>query len=114
MTREDAIKNITTYLYAEFENIPKQVIEAMQIAVKSLGNDINVGGKLEKTEKYNRMIEAFECDFSLIEQGEKSFTELDKLMKDNRYSLAEDMDLMQELSYLLRHGKAEIWLKEGE
>lgn len=106
MTREEAIK------YIEQHNHIDDVVKDM--CIEALGNDTNVGGKLEKTEKFNRMIEAFECDFALIEQGEKSFAELDKLMKDNRYSLAEHMDLMQELSYLIRHGKAEIWLKEGE
>lgn len=68
----------------------------------------------QKTTKFDRMIEAFECDFSLIQQGEKRFAELDELMKDKRYSLAEHMDLMRELSYLIRHGKAEIYVKEGE
>lgn len=45
MTREEAIKNIKTYLYSEFENIPKQVIESLEMAIKELGNDTNVGSK---------------------------------------------------------------------
>lgn len=69
---------------------------------------------MKKTEKYNRMIEAFECDFALIENGKKTFAELDRMVEDSRCSLSEHMCLMQELSYLIRHGKAEIRVKEGE
>ena len=63
---------------------------------------------MSKIDKFNRMIESFECDFSLIKEGEKTFSELDEKIKDSRYSLAEDMELMQELSTMLRHGQAEI------
>jgi hypothetical protein len=63
---------------------------------------------MSKTDKFNRMIEAFECDFSLIQEGKKTFAELDKAMKDSRFSLAKDMELMQELSTMLRYGQAEI------
>lgn len=65
-----------------------------------------------KTDKFNRMIEAFECDFSLIKEGKRTFASLDKVMKDSRYSLSEDMELMQELSTMLRYGQAEIHLTE--
>lgn len=65
----------------------------------------------KKTEKFNRMIEAFECDFALIENGEKTFSELDEFVEDSRYSLCEHMCLMQEFSYMLRHGKAKIYIK---
>jgi hypothetical protein len=63
-----------------------------------------------KTDKFNRMIEKFECDFSLIKEGKRKFSSLDIKMKDFRYSLSEDMELMQELSTMLRYGQAEIHL----
>ena len=66
-----------------------------------------------KTDKFNRMIEAFECDFSLIKEGKRTFASLDKQMKDSRCSLSEDMELMQELSTMLRYGQAEIHLIEN-
>ena len=69
---------------------------------------------MAKTDKFNKMIEAFECDFSLIEEGEKTFAELDKTMKDSKYSLAEDMKLMQELSTMLRYGQAEIHIVDEQ
>lgn len=65
-----------------------------------------------KTDKFDKMIEAFECDFSLIREGKKTFSELDKIVNDSRYSLTEDMELMQELSTMLRYGQAEIHLIE--
>ena len=40
MTREEAIKNITTYLYAEFENVPKKVIEALEMAIADMEKQI--------------------------------------------------------------------------
>ena len=109
MTREEAIqiiKNLPIYrMESEYER-ESDLMKALKMAIESL--------ETKKTTKFDRMIEAFECDFSLIQQGEKRFAELDELMKDKRYSLAEHMDLMQELSYLIRHGKAEIYVKEGE
>lgn len=111
MTREEAI-NWLKLLSLPLYNNDKRVV-AIQIAIEALDKQI----QWEKTDRFNRMIEAFECDFSLIQQGEKTFAQLDenlKVEKVNVNSLRKDMDLMQELSYLIRHGKAEIWLKEGE
>ena len=109
MKREEAIEIIKTMPIYRMEMMyggNSDLMKALVMACEAL--------EMQKTEKYNRMIEAFECDFALIEQGEKSFAELDRLRKDERCSLAEHMGLMQELSYLLRHGKAEICLRGKE
>lgn len=87
------------------------IFEKVTVGEETVFDIIERLTKYEKTEKYNRMIEAFECDFALIEQGKMTFAELDRLLKDKSYSLVTDMDLMQELSYLLRHGKAEIYVR---
>ena len=65
-----------------------------------------------KTDKFNNMIEAFECDFNLAVQGDHTLSELDKQIKEGDLKLLHDIDLLNELSYLLRHGKAEIHLVE--
>lgn len=65
-----------------------------------------------KTDKYNDMLEAFECDFTLALEGEKSLAELDELIQDKDDQLIEDIELLKELSFLLRNGKAEIHLVE--
>ena len=36
MTREEAIKQLITWVYADFENMPKQVLEALNIALAAL------------------------------------------------------------------------------
>ena len=66
-----------------------------------------------KTEKYNRMLEAFESDFKLAEQGDGTLAELDSRIKAVDYNLLYHISLLKELSYLLQHGKAEIYLLEG-
>ena len=67
---------------------------------------------MAKTDKFNRMIEAFECDFVLAKEGKYSISELENkvIFKDEK--LMADIDLLEELSYLLRYGKAEIHLIE--
>lgn len=36
MTREEAVKHLTTWIYTDFENMPKQVLEALNIALAAL------------------------------------------------------------------------------
>ena len=113
MTREEAIKMITNLPVYRAELIyggNSDLAKALGMAIADMEKQI----QWEKTERFNRMIEAFECDFALIEQGEKTFAELDGLLKDKRHFIAPDMALMQELSYLLRHGKAEIRVMSEE
>lgn len=114
MTREDAIKEIIEEVCIGCYGSDEPKGRCSECGFKIAIADIEKQIQWQKTERFNRMIEAFECDFSLIEQGYGMFAELDKKMKDKRYALAEDMDLMQELSYLLRHGKAEIYVRSEE
>ena len=67
---------------------------------------------MAKTDKFNLMIEAFECDFSLAKDGSHSLSELEKKIKSNDEKIMKDIDLLEELSWLLRNGKAEIHLIE--
>lgn len=64
-----------------------------------------------KTTRYNGAIEAFECDFNLIVDEKRTFADLDETFTNNPRLYA-DMNLLCELSYLLRNGKAEIVLIE--
>ena len=59
---------------------------------------------MKVTKRYNKMIEAFECDMALARNEEKSISELD--FKDPQ--LLNDIELLESLSYGLRHGNLEI------
>lgn len=65
-----------------------------------------------KTDKYNKMISAFQCDFSLARDGEHKLLELDEKLKTPMWNreLINDIDLLEELEWKLRTGKAEIHL----
>lgn len=60
------------------------------------------------TEKYIHMIEAFECDFSLAIDKDSNF-DLEELQQQinekSNYILLRDIELLQELSFNLRHRK---------
>ena len=62
------------------------------------------------THKFNDMIEAFECDFNLALEGDHALSELEKQIKVGDRKLLHDISLLRELSFLLRHGMAEIHL----
>ena len=36
MTREEAIKHLTAWIYTDFDNMPKQVLEALNVALTAL------------------------------------------------------------------------------
>lgn len=59
---------------------------------------------MKEIKKYNKMIEAFECDMTLARNGEKDISELD--FKDPQ--LLNDIELLESLSYGLRYGNLEI------
>ena len=66
-----------------------------------------------KTDKFTDMIEAFECDFLLVKDGRKEILpRLQELIDDRDERIMKDIDLLAELSWLLRNGQAEIILKE--
>lgn len=67
---------------------------------------------MPKTTKFNNMISAFQCDFSLAKDGIHKLSELDKKIEQKDSSLLKDIDLLEELEWLLRNGKAEIHIVE--
>lgn len=75
-----------------------------------------IGKIYTKTDKFNSMIEGFESDFNLAVKGFSDLSALDEIINDKddprHERLLADIDLLAELSYLLRYGKAEIHLIE--
>lgn len=65
-----------------------------------------------KTDKFNNMIEVFACDFDLAIQNVHPLTKLQKEIENGNEFLLKDIDLLCELDYMLRHGKAEIHIVE--
>lgn len=59
---------------------------------------------MKEIKKYNKMIEAFECDMTLARDGEKDISELD--FRDP--NLLHDIDLLADLSCELRYNKLKI------
>ena len=64
----------------------------------------------DETEKYKYMIQAFGADFDLATKGECNLADLDVKEKE----LAKDIQLLNELSFLLRYGKARILVTEED
>ena len=63
-----------------------------------------------KTDKFTNMLEAFECDLRLAKDDRRSLSEFDKPLQDKDSKISKDLELLEELSFLLRNGKAEIHL----
>lgn len=63
-----------------------------------------------KTDKYTNMIEAFECDLRLAKDGRNSLSNFDADLQKDDSKISKDLELLEELSFLLRNGKAEISL----
>lgn len=68
--------------------------------------------QLTPTTKFNQMIEAFECDFELAKEDKHTLEELQNKIRAEDKKLLDDIDLLLELSFLLRYGKACICLIE--
>ena len=72
----------------------------------------------KNTNKYNNMISAFQCDFACARDANFRLSELDTAIinkDDPRHKeITRDIDLLEELEFLLRYGKAKIMVKEGE
>lgn len=64
----------------------------------------------DKTDKYVNMIEAFECDFSLAKENNTHYqiSKLQAMIESRDEGLMKDINLLSELSFNLRHGKAKI------
>ena len=67
-----------------------------------------------KTDKFNNMISSFQCDFSLARKDDnnRALADLDDLIKVKDENLMRDIDLLEELEWMLRNGKAEIHIVE--
>mgnify|MGYP000021018448 FL=1 len=66
---------------------------------------------LDETERFSDMIEAFECDFSLAmnKNSKYSLKDLQETIEEDCNSkLKKDIDLLQELSFDLRHNNLRI------
>lgn len=61
-----------------------------------------------KTNKFNEMIRTFDADLDLALNGETKLSELQELINEKDERLLNDIELLNELSFLLRHNKAEI------
>lgn len=64
------------------------------------GNDV--------TGKYVNMIEAFECDLVLARDEERDLNHLKQGLQDKDEALLDDIKLLEELSFDLRHKRAKI------
>ncbi len=69
-----------------------------------------------KTTKYNHMISAFQCDFSLAKEGDgyRRLADLDDLIEKKDSKLLHDIELLEELEWMLRSGKAEIHIVDDK
>lgn len=61
------------------------------------------------TNKYVNMIEAFECDFVLAKEKRRNLDHLQQNIEDKEEGLLKDIELLEELSYGLRHGFLKIY-----
>ena len=78
--------------------------------IKDLSKYIEENKFTDKTDKYVNMIEAFECDFSLAKENNTHYqiSKLQAMIESRDEGLMKDIDLLSELSFNLRHGKAKI------
>lgn len=67
-----------------------------------------------KTDKFNNMISSFQCDFTLAKEGynDRRLADLDDLIAAKDENLLRDIELLEELEWMLRNGKAEIHIVE--
>lgn len=67
-----------------------------------------------KTDKFNNMISSFQCDFSLAKEddNDRRLADLDDLIAAKDENLLRDIELLEELEWMLRNGKAEIHIVE--
>lgn len=63
---------------------------------------------MTKTKKYNQMILALYCDFTLALEKKTKLADLDILIKNNNPSFLNDIKLLEELERGIRYGKLVI------
>jgi hypothetical protein len=64
------------------------------------------------TNRFSKMIEAFECDFVLARNKQASLIEVQTALQTEDIKLLQDIELLEYLSYGLRHGTIKIYEKE--
>lgn len=64
------------------------------------------------TDRFSNMIEAFECDFVLAKYKQRSLIELQTELQTEDIKLLQDIELLEILSYGIRHGTIKIYEKE--
>ncbi len=68
---------------------------------------------MDVTEKYKNMISMFGADMSLAKDDIKSFS-FDELIKNNTKDIYDDIDLLNELEFKIRHNQITIIEKEED
>lgn len=61
------------------------------------------------TDRFIKMIEAFECDFVLAREKQTSLIELQTELQSKNEKLLKDISLLEDLSYGVRHGIIKIY-----
>ena len=91
----------------------KDVIEEIEENLEDKNVDL-IGGIDMKTDKFNNMISSFQCDFSLAKENDndRRLADLDDLIAAKDENLLRDIELLEELEWMLRNGKAEIHIVE--
>lgn len=71
---------------------------------------------MNNIDKFNQMISAFQCDFSLARDGYKKLSTLDYELNNQMINerLIKDIELLEELEIGLRYRKLAIVEVEGE
>ena len=72
-----------------------------------------MSNQIDVTEKFEKALIGFACDFNLAEMGINHLAELDKILKredtdKHKQRLVKDIELLNELETLLRYGKIKI------
>lgn len=67
---------------------------------------------MKRTDKFNDMISSIQCDFSLAKDSTRKLAELDTKIENKEPRIMKDIELLEELEWMLRNGKAAIYIIE--
>lgn len=62
------------------------------------------------TSKYEDMIDSFDCDFQLAKEGIFTLNTIQNLISVDNKRLLKDIELLNELNFMIRHKQAKIVL----
>lgn len=106
--------NIKKNINNDFRSIKEEDIDFIFNYVDSLKKQIGINEidktKNDVTHKFEKMIQAFECDFNLpFNYGDFTmFDDLRRLIENKNKRLCKDIELLQELSFGIRYGNLKI------